>query len=215
MTKTIYAIVTGEPGLSICREWQDKWKAAHRAAFDFAKSMGASGWVPDHEYDLVGLIPNGDIPQGWKQARRKNRVFLEPAKGSAGAAAREAIAALPEHPKQNDLPALLGIPTVISYEYPDNKGWGSSSMSGGYWHAVELMWCDDDALVLRLPDVGAHIADVRQRHPDAVISFGPDEATSWSFPDWLKPISEAEWKLMQAQAEVRREQAKAQPAPAL
>ena len=195
----MYVAVEGEPFLSACEAWRERWKAAYKAFFDFGKSLGSKGVCVGFDGKLYGLAPVSPLPTGWKLSGRQQK-YMAPRADKSGAEARASVDALPACPSHSELADLVGCPTTISYSTPTGSG---SFCIGTMPIPVQLLWDDGTPLVLVIPDAEKAIADLLARAPEAAITHG----AGWQMPDGLRRISEAKWGLMKAQAAVARERA--------
>ncbi|HBJ84593.1 MAG TPA: hypothetical protein DDZ88_12125, partial [Verrucomicrobiales bacterium] len=79
---------------------------------------------------------------------------------------------------------------------------GSGVTSGsGRLDPVQLVWPDRDHLVIFAPNWERVLSELKMENPSCVIISG-----EWSPPAGLTPISEARYRLLEAQAAVKREE---------
>jgi hypothetical protein len=189
----LYARVDGDPWQSRLVQYRKDLFACHDAWRAYAKEMNADE-IPG---SLSGLIfhDRKKVPQGWLRPKRNG--WTRPKKGHADEAV---IDALPKEPSRWD--ALRGAYIcTLSYETPSG-GWGSGAIGGLFFGPV-IGWVEDLFLVV-LPDAKAAADDHLAEHPDHKITNGCE---TWTLPEGLTRISEAEHDLIVAQYKVAQERA--------
>ncbi|MFH5925711.1 hypothetical protein [Roseomonas xinghualingensis] len=206
-----YLLVEGEPWLSMVKAWRESVSAAHKAGYDYVRSLGATYGVENgRSSGLTGVGLVNPAPLGWKVIRglRGKPDYMVPnikaRDKTARAAAEEAKRAfdavlrpLPLHP----IAEALGVQSSVSYEVP---GGSKGSMSAGYgffFSPIQILWFGD-TYVIYAPDTGPTIQKLREDYPDVVITHG-----EWSPPAGVRAISEARYNLMVSQWKVEREEA--------
>jgi len=196
--ENFYLVVEAEPYMSFCHEWRARFDAARKAAWELAKSYGASGYFPGFDKEFRALTMVDPIPEGWERRKRpaaiRDRLF--PAKGKAGDAVRSAIAGLPSFPRQEEVRDLLNHPCMV--EYRDGDRWGVACI-GSALNPVYLGWIGD-TFIIRAPDPAPDIARTKERHPTATITG------AWAPPAGLRSISAARYELMLAEHAVQTEE---------
>lgn len=202
-TKDLHLLVESGPIREKCEEWRDRYVTAMDAAADFARKHGAPGFVPGLNGGILALVAVEPPPPGWqllnKRARSGER-RMAPHKGEAGAAIRAEIDALPRAPSEAELSAYIGHPEILKWRSADGHRHGSTSMSGKRLSPVDIMWTANDDIILLAPDTRAWIDSLQEDEPGAVIERG-----DWVIPAGLRVITEAEYKLLHAQANVDAE----------
>lgn len=203
----LYLIPEAEPYLSACTDWLERYQEYGRAAFALAASIGAAGFFPNFDHEVIALTMVDPIPSGWARAKIKGRGAprLVPAKGAPGDKARALLTALPPMPKWNEIAALIGHPCQIKYCSPESGSSGFSTCGVGFWSLVNITWAGDNIAILA-KDPQPQIAVLRNKYPDVIIENG-----DWSPPVGLRSISKARWNLLVAQAEVDSERAVISP----
>lgn len=199
----LYLLVEGEPYLSACRDWRARHEATMEATFAFCASLGAKGFYPGFDEGFSHLTWVDPAPAGWEPVKKLRKSLarrLAPVKGPAGDAARAAIAALPPIPKWQEIATLIGHPCQIRYRTSNNECWGFSTCGVNFWKLVDISWAGDEFLILA-KDTAPEIVALREKYPDVIIGEGV-----WSPPEGLRPISEARWKLKEAEQRVKMEE---------
>lgn len=200
----LWLLVEGEPFLAGVKAWRERYGIASKAFSDMARRLGATGIMVDRytgrPSSLEGIAP----PPGWAKAKG-NSSRIRPAKGEAGAAARAELEALPAYPTQGEVARLIGLPDVIRWR--DGESWGNQGTAPGYFmFAADLGWAGDDFMIRAIDPMPA-IERLRAERPGVAIESG-----EWTPPAGLTPISEARWRLIEAQAAVAAEERDAQRA---
>lgn len=203
MSDRQYLQVVGEPFLSACENWRERYIAARIEMSKFAEEFGATGLYVGFNGKLYGLAPVHPLPVGWKLSGRRSNQFMEPRKDAINLRSR--MAALPTDPSYDELRDLVGCPTTVNYVSPKRRGSCGICMAV---HPVQIIWSAGTPIVLIVPDATDTIASILRDNPDATITRG----AGWEVPDGLKRISENEWKLMEAQAAVELERSKEEAA---
>lgn len=192
---TLHLLVEGEPYLSACAEWRQRYMTATKAGWAYAQSLGAGGFFPNFDQELVALMPVEPLPPGWTRLtkRRVNELpRMMPIKGPAGDMAREQIAALPRMPKWGEIATLIGHPCQIRWK--SENGCGFNTLGVGHWRLVDIAWTPEHFMILAC-DPAPSIARLRISHPGVEIQEG-----EWTPPAGLTPITKARWDLYEAQA---------------
>lgn len=198
---TTYVRIDGDPFLSRAKAYREKRQANLLAWSDACRAFGAIG-IPS---DLHGLNfgPNSP-PEGWLKPRGKVG-WSQPKKGHPD---EDLLAALREARPLPSPYAVYGqaICENLNYEMPD----GSTSHGGiGRMWRPHIGWAGD-VFLGHIADAEAAVADLRERHPNAVILNG---AATWTLPAGLTRISKAEYDLVFAQHAVEEERKATLPAP--
>lgn len=185
-------LIEGEPFLSRVIAHRAETFRVTDAALAFGRAYGASN-VPE---SLHGLYFTGGKkpPAGWTKPDRKG--WSKPKKGSPDA---EKMAALPRPPRSRD---VFGDAVIeqLSYKYEHGQGF---SMIGGFFFGPRIGWFGD-TFYAWIPDPRRAVARLLKEHPDATITNGAD---TWSVPDGLREVSEAEIDLLVATYKVEQERA--------
>jgi len=141
--------------------WRERRLAVEKQHFDFAKSVGGTGFYPGSE-DNVGngvaihaVIFEGDLPAGWKVRKWKSFNGLSAGMSAGwpdkrtkiGKEALAVIRALPLRPSCNAPCDEIGFPTSLSYTYPGGKG----SVPLGMFETLKAGWIED-VFYVSLPD---------------------------------------------------------------
>lgn len=201
--KDLHLLVERGPILEKCQEWRRCYIAAMDAAADFARKHGAKGFFPGLDGGVLALIAVEPTPPGWrvlgKRAQRGERRMV-PRKDRSGDEIRAEIEALPRKLSEAELSKHIGHPEVLRWRSADGQRHGTSSMSGRRLSPVDLFWTANDDFVLLAPDTQAWIDSLMEEEPGAVVEHG-----SWTIPDGLRVITEAEYHLLNAQANVDAE----------
>lgn len=177
MSKHIYLHVTGDPLISLCKDWVARAIAHRRAAFQMAKNVDPeikSVCIGGFDNCFLGLAPRADgvVPAGWAVKKSKRSFIaplLIPAKGPAGEGARALVAALPPAPKTSEASEWVKHQGGVSWRA---KGAYGSRSVGDLW-PVELFFPSGSGpFFLRCADPAPVIADLLREYPDAKIERG-------------------------------------------
>lgn len=200
----LWLLVEGEPFLSGVKAWRERYGVANKAFTALARRLGATGIMFDQFTGRPCSLEGIEPPPGWAKVKGSSS-RIRPAKGEAGAAVRAELDALPAYPVRHEVSRLIGLPDAIRWS--DGESWGNQGLAPGYFmFAADLGWADD-TFVIRAIDPMPEVAKLRAERPAVVIESG-----EWTPPAGLRPITEARWKLIQAQAEVAAEERDAQRA---
>lgn len=191
MSNILYLLVEDESYRAACHAWRRRFELSTKAAYQFARSLGADGYIPGLEHELVGITMINPIPAGWTRRKVKSLVYLAPKNGEAGRQARIAIAALPAVPARDEIAQLIRHPCQISYQTSDGdqESVGIFDLGSG---AVDIAWSGSDFLI-QAPNIEKIITGYRDEFPDLVISGG-----HWSPPVGLRSISKSRWNAMES-----------------
>jgi hypothetical protein len=178
---------------------------AMRRYRDFSASVGAEGF----QGPLPGALPRffmfaeGAAPKGWvKSARatRKRPATWTPPEGSD---AEVALLSLPASP--DEAAVFPGYPAHI--RWTDAQTQYGRRFIGSAFHPFSLGWGAQEPPVFfaRIPDVERSLEDFWRDHPKATI----EEPAGFTWPEGLTRLTDAEYRLIIAQAEVDEERRRA------
>lgn len=189
---TLYVRADSEPWISRLKKYRDELHACHDAWLGFAAKHGADQ-IPG---GLSGLIfsDRRKVPAGWKKPDRKG--WTRPKQGHPDEAEIDAL------PKEPSRWAALEGACICTLCYEGSDCSGSGAIGNLFW-GPSIGWAGDTFLCI-LPDAKAAAADHLQKHPDHRITNGCE---TWTLPDGLTRISEAEHDLIVAQFKVAHERA--------
>ena len=198
----LHFIVEGGAVLAACRDWRDRYQAACAAAADYAKGLGSSAFCVPILSETLGVLAAADpIPGGWRRvaSRRAGAApLMVPLKRAEGAAAREALAALPKFPLQAEIAEAIGHPGTIRWRV-SGEAYGSRII-GNRMEPVQLYWPASELLLIVCGDPAHAVRDARLENPGCVIEHG-----EWTPPSGLRALTEAQRDLLVAQARVNEE----------
>mgnify|MGYP001228294961 CR=1 FL=1 len=178
-----YFLVESGELLEKCRDRLNRVHTARVAASEFARQRGAAGYYDGFSGKIFALHPGaGDPPAGWKTDRKGRWV---PSGGKRNKTVLAEINALPSIPQQHAWCVDKDPAEWIGFPFCDVG-------SDGVMHGVSLPM---------------YIATAGGEHAAHAIAV-PAEHHGLTFPvpSGCREVTEAQWKLICAQAEVDAEQ---------
>jgi len=185
-----YFIAESGPVLDACQRYYDDMQKHHADIVEFSRQFdNCTGYqCSAREGILVGLVFDGQIPEGFKKPDKNN--IARPKKGSAWAVALNDFQRKPI--PYDYLHDLIKAPTCVSYRYKDSKSSGNFVI-GNLITPYQICWFKKGGpfLVVTADAPAACKEFLAEEREEPPIFEGDPQ--NWQIPQGCKRILPEEW----------------------